>query len=425
MLGHRSLPVLSGSSSGGMTACKALGKFISAQLTAQSGQQALASASRAICSTQVRSFQTSSAHLSKAMDRESRPEGGKHESGLSPSPRAPRQHSALTKSIVLGLANLFGYNSVKNTAIRVNSDLYDLCAQQSYYDEEFWHQECGLPRTYQVWFQLTNLHVYLLLVRFRAMPPKQAQIYTQELVNHFFIDAESRMRSRFGISTSRLVKGYMRDLHVQHRGAVLGFDEGLAQTDTDAALAAAIWRNIWGQGWGSIGGVKRKVKGIDHTPKGEDASEEGDAVLAKDSGAPLAGPYGQAAAQLAASSAPASGSVAPSNSAESPTISVHADITLEYPIHLAKVTEYVRRETARLAHLSDHEVMIGRAANGRKVPPAKHAPIDHQTSAAVGAGDVVQSLGKRPHDGGFATSVRHSNDDAQRKNSIADFGRVG
>ncbi|PWN94724.1 hypothetical protein FA09DRAFT_283404, partial [Tilletiopsis washingtonensis] len=201
--------------------------------------------------------------------------------GLSPSPRAPRQYSPLTVRLVEGLARVMGYNSTTSTAIRVTSDLYDECAQRSVQDP-FWHEECGLPRTYQTWFQLTNLHVWLLIVRFRALPPNEAKVYTQEIVNHFFLDAESRMRDRFGISTSRLVKGYMRDLHQQQRGSVLGFDEGLAHSESDARLAAALWRNVWGQGWGVVGGVKRKVTGIDRTNKGEDPSEEGSPELARD-----------------------------------------------------------------------------------------------------------------------------------------------
>lgn len=63
---------------------------------------------------------------------------------LSPlSPSAPPQrvggYSPLTVSLVKGLAKLMGYNSKTSTAIRVTSDLYDLAAQQSHFDEHFWH----------------------------------------------------------------------------------------------------------------------------------------------------------------------------------------------------------------------------------------------------------------------------------------------
>jgi cytochrome b pre-mRNA-processing protein 3 len=180
--------------------------------------------------------------------------------------------------------------------------------------------------------------VWLLIVRFRALPPNEAKVYTQEIVNHFFLDAESRMRDRFGISTSRLVKGYMRDLHQQQRGSVLGFDEGLAHSESDARLAAALWRNVWGQGWGVVGGVKRKVTGIDRTNKGEDPSEEGSPELARDRAAPV---RADAEPELVLGSPPS---------------------PLEFPEHLQRLVQFVRSETHRRAQWSDADVRQGKQA---------------------------------------------------------------
>ncbi|EPQ28070.1 uncharacterized protein PFL1_04397 [Pseudozyma flocculosa PF-1] len=177
-----------------------------------------------------------------------------HRSQLSPSapPALPKKsYSPFTVSVVKGLAKLMGYNSLSSTAIRVTSDLYDRCAERAHVERNFWYGDCALPQTYQTWFQITNLHIYLLLVRFRALPRDEARTYSQELINHFFIDAESRMRDRFGVQTSRLVKGYMRDMHQQHRGSILSFDEGLV--GGDVRMAQALWRNIWGAGWGTSG----------------------------------------------------------------------------------------------------------------------------------------------------------------------------
>lgn len=120
---------------------------------------------------------------------------------------------------------------------------------------------------------------------FQIPPSNLASQYSQELINHFFIDAESRMRERFGVQTARLVKGYMKDMHMQQRGSILGLDEALANLNDDGKLATALWRNLWGGGWGEVEGVKRKIKGIDKTMEGEDPNEEGEPELAKDMGA--------------------------------------------------------------------------------------------------------------------------------------------
>mgnify|MGYP002758918577 FL=1 len=168
-------------------------------------------------------------------------------------PPSKTKYSPLTVALVKGTGRLLGYNFVRSKAIKVTGDLYDRAAMRAQAEAHFWYKECALPASFQTWFQLTNLHVFLLLSRFRALPSQEAKTYSQELINHFFIDTESRMRERFGVQTSRLVKGYMKDLHLQHRGSTVAYEEGLA-TD-DIRLSAAIWRNVWGGGWGVIGGV--------------------------------------------------------------------------------------------------------------------------------------------------------------------------
>jgi cytochrome b pre-mRNA-processing protein 3 len=89
---------------------------------------------------QLRALSSAAPRLSQSSrEREARPEGGLRPTGLSPSPRAPRQYSPLTVRLVEGLARVMGYNSTTSTAIRVTSDLYDECAQRSVQDP-FWHE---------------------------------------------------------------------------------------------------------------------------------------------------------------------------------------------------------------------------------------------------------------------------------------------
>jgi Ubiquinol-cytochrome C chaperone len=114
--------------------------------------------------------------------------------------------------------------------------------------------ECALPPTFQTWFQVTLLHVYLLTVRFRALPVPLGRTYTQELINHVFIDAEERIRGPYNVHQGSLIKGYMRDMLHQYHGGVTALDQGIVSSD--AVLAAAVWRNLFGAGWGAVGGVE-------------------------------------------------------------------------------------------------------------------------------------------------------------------------
>ena len=54
--------------------------------------------------------------------------------------------------------------------------------------------ECALPPTFQSWFTVTNLHVWLLTVRLRALPAPHGLNHIQGLIDHFFQDVEERVR---------------------------------------------------------------------------------------------------------------------------------------------------------------------------------------------------------------------------------------
>jgi cytochrome b pre-mRNA-processing protein 3 len=148
------------------------------------------------------------------------------------------------------------------------------------------------------------------------------------------------MREKFGVQTLRLVKGYLKDMHQQQRGALIGLDQGLASTTDDVHLAQALWRNLWGGGGfeGDVAGVKRKIRGIDRTMKGEDPSEEGAPEMALD----------QSLLHSTDGSAPSS---------NDPLAAQHPE--LAYPQQLARLTLYVRREVRRLGQISDQDIMAG------------------------------------------------------------------
>ncbi|EIM23613.1 hypothetical protein WALSEDRAFT_59290 [Wallemia mellicola CBS 633.66] len=187
---------------------------------------------------------------------------------LSPKARPPKQHSDLTKKVAFGIAKLFGYNSDTSTAIRTTSDYYDICAEWDK-DQLNFLKEAHLPPTFNTWFHLTNLHIWMLTVRFRALPEPLGRMYVQELINHFFIDIESRIRNNFKITQERTIKSYMMAYLEMWRGSGVAYDEGLIRGD--AVLAAAFWRNIY-----SGRGVKEEIDSGDMelSPSGRIVREE-------------------------------------------------------------------------------------------------------------------------------------------------------
>ncbi|KAL2256646.1 hypothetical protein VTK26DRAFT_1359 [Humicola hyalothermophila] len=106
-----------------------------------------------------------------------------------------------------------------------------------------WHNELGLPPTFSTWAQVTMLHMYLLVVRFRCLDKTAQQAWQTQLVNHFFYQAEAKMEDLHDLTSRALRQRYLKDLFVQWRGLLLAYDEGLVKGD--AVLASAVWRNLY------------------------------------------------------------------------------------------------------------------------------------------------------------------------------------
>ncbi|CAO3590177.1 unnamed protein product [Absidia cylindrospora] len=117
---------------------------------------------------------------------------------------------------------------------------YNVCAQQMEMNKDFYVNKCNLPDTFQSWFSVTQLHVWMLMVHLRAHD--QGKLYIQEVVNRLFEDSEARIREH-GISQQRMIDSYIKDLVAQFHGGVVAYDEGMCKDDP--VLAAALWRNLF------------------------------------------------------------------------------------------------------------------------------------------------------------------------------------
>lgn len=162
------------------------------------------------------------------------------------------QMSGWKQSIGQLVVKTFGIDMDKSRAGPVAGSAYfGECKRQGmYYPNEplsetakFYYETLGLPMSFSQWFQITALHYWILSVRMRAMPFKYGKNYQQKLVDRIFRDMELRMAGELGISSNRIIEGYLKDYHSQLIGCVLSYDEGL-MTD-DITLAGALWRNVF------------------------------------------------------------------------------------------------------------------------------------------------------------------------------------
>ncbi|KAK4222201.1 CBP3-like protein [Podospora fimiseda] len=106
-----------------------------------------------------------------------------------------------------------------------------------------WHDEFGLLPTFSTWAHVTMLHMYLLVVRLRNTEKIHQAAWQEQLVNHFFYQAEAKMEITHNLSSRVIRQTYLKDLFVQWRGLIMSCDEGLIKGD--AVLASAVWRNLF------------------------------------------------------------------------------------------------------------------------------------------------------------------------------------
>ncbi|KAH9012300.1 hypothetical protein EDB85DRAFT_2281306 [Lactarius pseudohatsudake] len=142
--------------------------------------------------------------------------------------------------------------------------------------------QCHLPPTFQSWFMVTNLHIWMFTTRLRALPAPHALAHIQGLIDHFFLDAEDRIRqvlqpqpqppgqtpastaepttaparpttfygaspppTRHTAAPPPPRSAAMKIFREQWAGLGVALDLALAQS-SDAELAAAMWRNPLG-----------------------------------------------------------------------------------------------------------------------------------------------------------------------------------
>ncbi|WBW74960.1 mitochondrial respiratory chain complex III assembly protein Cbp3 [Schizosaccharomyces osmophilus] len=108
---------------------------------------------------------------------------------------------------------------------------------------QFWFRRCEVPMTFQSWFQITQLHLWILQTRIRGLQPQEKQALSQALVTRFFEDMEFRIHKDYRINSDRITGMYLKDLFQQQTGAIFGYDQSML--GNDAVLATAIWRNLF------------------------------------------------------------------------------------------------------------------------------------------------------------------------------------
>ncbi|KAF8579279.1 hypothetical protein K439DRAFT_1394760 [Ramaria rubella] len=237
-------------------------------------------------------------------------------------------------AVLLKIGDWLGYGSPKQIAGRRSKVIYTVCSEVALGPErDFWYDTLSLPPSFQSWFTITNLHVWLVTVRLRALPPSHGRPFVQALIDHFFFDVEDRLRTVLGKKApERLVTRHMKIFREQWAGLGIACDIALLTGDKD--MASAMWRNLLGA---------RGARGIAY-PDSFSNMENSTKEIPPSETLPSAPPT--------KAEDPSSGGV---TDFEGPAI----DKYVMYPQLMLILTSYIRRELVRIERVSDITILGG------------------------------------------------------------------
>jgi hypothetical protein len=107
--------------------------------------------------------------------------------------------------------------------------------------EFFYGPKCKLEETFQSWYSLTQLHLWMFVTKAR-LESRNGKKIAKELVNHLTSDLEIKLYDA-GLKNPVAYERTLKELISAHTGCTIAYDEGFSQGDH--VLANALWRNVF------------------------------------------------------------------------------------------------------------------------------------------------------------------------------------
>jgi len=134
------------------------------------------------------------------------------------------------------LINRFFFTN-KSIKAKIAKQVYQSLVYQA--ETPILFERLGLEPTFQRWFAMTVLHLWIVLVRLRL---NQEQKFGQSIFNWFWQDTEERLLAT-GFTNQLSLNIALKKYSKIYFGSVVAYDEGLMKGD--AVLADALYRNLF------------------------------------------------------------------------------------------------------------------------------------------------------------------------------------
>jgi cytochrome b pre-mRNA-processing protein 3 len=125
---------------------------------------------------------------------------------------------------------------LKRSALR----LYLCCVELV--DHDAFIRDFSLPDTFSSWFRITELHLWMCLVRL-AQEGKEGLIMRNYMIEYFWQDLDKKARKLSTMMSTTMRQESIQNLSEQFKASLFSYDEGLL--GDDKALAGALWRNLF------------------------------------------------------------------------------------------------------------------------------------------------------------------------------------
>ncbi|XP_047022043.1 ubiquinol-cytochrome-c reductase complex assembly factor 1 [Helicoverpa zea] len=159
---------------------------------------------------------------------------------------------AVEDSYVKKFMNAIGWMDQSRTRLKLTGYfLYEGIPENVSYAD--WFESLELPDTFVSWFTITELHVWLLMVRYMAedvvLPTGDKKKYIKGdghfirncIIEALWADVANKIKLLEGANPA-IARKQVSELSEQFQAALVAYDEGLSD---DKVLAAAIWRRFY------------------------------------------------------------------------------------------------------------------------------------------------------------------------------------
>ncbi|XP_031353417.1 ubiquinol-cytochrome-c reductase complex assembly factor 1 isoform X2 [Photinus pyralis] len=174
------------------------------------------------------------------------------------------QRSYNFKTLTANIANKFSLSKSRSRVLAYL--LFESIVDHIDYAEIF--KTLKLPDTFYSWFVVTELYLWMLMVRFMA-EGEDGECLRNTILEVLWADVDQRVK-KLGEARLSTVRAQIIELSDQLRAAIIAYDEGL-QT-SDVVLAGALWRRLYQQGTVDpecldvlVKYIRRQVKLLDNT----------------------------------------------------------------------------------------------------------------------------------------------------------------